>query len=63
MLVEISSKNGVGVHVYGQNNVVESFLIGDLFFVVFENGKSIISLAGGECLLVNDLGFKIVDLS
>ena len=42
MLVEVCCKKGVGVHVDEQNNVVESFVFENLFFVVFESGKCIV---------------------
>lgn len=44
MLVDVCCKKGVGVCVDEQNNVVESFVFEDLFFVVFENGKCIVEL-------------------
>jgi hypothetical protein len=53
--------NGVDVHVYGQNNVVESFFVGDLWFVVFENGKCAIqSLVGGKSLVVDGSELEFV---
>ena len=63
VLAEVSYKNGVGVHVYEQNKVVESFFVGGLWFVVFDNGKCVIEgKAGGKVVKWDGSDFELVKL-
>jgi hypothetical protein len=62
VLAEVSCKKGLGVHVYKENKVVETFLIGDLFLAVFGGGKCIVaSLAGGRSFVLIDSRLGLVE--
>jgi len=62
MLAEVCCKKGVGVHIYGRDSVVESFFVGDLWFVVFDSGKCVVEcLVGGKCFVFDGLRFELVD--
>jgi hypothetical protein len=63
MLVEVCCENGVSVSVYNEK-VVESFFIGDLWLVVFENGKCIVewSEVPELSLVLDGLGVELVKI-
>ena len=46
-----------------EDEVAEGFCVGDLFFVVFENGKYVIeNMAGGKCLVVDGSELELVKI-
>lgn len=64
MLSEVCCGNGLSVYVYEEQgcfDVVEEFSVGDLFFVVFANGKYVVEcMAGGKSLVFDGLEVELV---
>lgn len=65
MLVEACCENGVFVHVSKMRkccDVVESFCVGELLFVVFESGHCVVEcldLPDGKCVVFDGLKISL----